>query len=113
VSQSFTNDAQPTDQHTAAPAAPRKSRTWLAAVLTAVALLIVGALIIGAVYAVSINRAVNGNLRHNSDQLPAETPTAKGEKARKAKASGLLSITGQWDPTAGRLATHAAVAVTS
>jgi polyisoprenyl-teichoic acid--peptidoglycan teichoic acid transferase len=88
VSLSFTNDAQPADPHTAAPTAQRKSRTWLAAVLTAVALLIVGALIAGAVYAVSIDRAVNGNLRHNSDQLPAETPTAKGEKARPAKASG-------------------------
>ena len=88
VSLSFTDDAQPADPDTAAPAAQRKSHTWLAAVLTAVALLVVGALIAGAVYAVSIDRAVNGNLRHNSDQLPAETPTAKGEKARPAKASG-------------------------
>jgi hypothetical protein len=91
VSQSFTNDAQPANQHTAAAAAQRKSRTWLAAVLTAVAVLIVGALIAGAVYAVSIDRAVNGNLRHNRDQLPAETPTAKGVKARPTKASGTIS----------------------
>jgi polyisoprenyl-teichoic acid--peptidoglycan teichoic acid transferase len=88
VSLSFTNNSQPADPDTAAPAAQRKSRTWLAAVLTAVALLIVGALIAGAVYAVSIDRAVNGNLQHNGDQLPAETPTAKGEKARPTKASG-------------------------
>ena len=85
VSLSFTNDAHPADPDTAGQ---RKRRTWLAAVLTAVALLIVGALIVGAVYAVSIDRAVNGNLQHNSDQLPAETPTAIGEKARPAKRSG-------------------------
>ena len=88
MSLSFTNNSQPADPDTAAPAAQRKSRTWLAAVLTAVAVLIVGALIVGAVYAVSIDRAVNGNLQHNGDQLPAETPTAKGEKARPTKASG-------------------------
>ena len=59
---------------------------WLA--LSVVALLIVAALAAGVIYAVSIDRAVNGNLQHNSDQLPPETPTAKGEKARPAKASG-------------------------
>ena len=50
---------------------------WLS--LSVVALLIVAALAAGVIYAVSIDRAVNGNLQHNSDQLPAETPTAKGE----------------------------------
>jgi LCP family protein required for cell wall assembly len=81
------NDAQSADPHTPGPATKRKRRTWLAAVLTAVALLLVGGLIAGAVYALSIDRAVNDNLRHSPDQLPAETPTAKGEKARPAKDS--------------------------
>jgi polyisoprenyl-teichoic acid--peptidoglycan teichoic acid transferase len=85
VSLSFTDDAHPADPGTAGQ---RKRRTWLAAVLTAAALLIVGALIVGTVYAVSIDRAVNGNLQHNSDQLPAETPTATGERARPAKRPG-------------------------
>jgi polyisoprenyl-teichoic acid--peptidoglycan teichoic acid transferase len=88
VSLSFANDAQSADPDTGGPATPRKRRTWLAAVLTAVALLLVGALIAGAVYAFSIDQAVNDNLRHSSGQLPGETPTAKGEKARPAKASG-------------------------
>jgi polyisoprenyl-teichoic acid--peptidoglycan teichoic acid transferase len=88
VSLLFTDDAHAADPDTGAPADQRKRRTWLAAVLTAVALLIVGGLIAGAVYAVSIDRAVNGNLQHDSDQLPPETPTAKGEEARPAKASG-------------------------
>ena len=61
--------------------------------LTAVALLIVAALIVGAVYAVSIDRAVNGNLQHNSDQLPAETPTAKGRRPAPQSAQVLLSTT--------------------
>jgi polyisoprenyl-teichoic acid--peptidoglycan teichoic acid transferase len=47
----------------------------------------VGALLVGVLYAVSIDRAVNGTLRHMSGQLPAEEPTAD-EKARPAKASG-------------------------
>ena len=88
MSLSFTNDAQSADPDTGGPATQRKRRTWLAAVLTAVALLLVGGLIAGAVYAFSIDRAVNDNLRHSSGQLPGETPTAKGEKARPAKASG-------------------------
>ena len=81
------NDARSVDPDAGAPATRRTRRTWLAAVLTAVALLLVGVLIAGALYALSIDRAVNDNLRHNSDQLPAETPTAKGEKARPAKGS--------------------------
>jgi polyisoprenyl-teichoic acid--peptidoglycan teichoic acid transferase len=87
VSLSFVNDAQPPDPD-ARSAVKRKRRTWLAAVLTAGALLTVGALTAGALYAVSIDRAVNGNLRYNSDQLPPEVPTAKGEKPRPAKKPG-------------------------
>jgi polyisoprenyl-teichoic acid--peptidoglycan teichoic acid transferase len=82
------NDGQSADPDTDPPVTRRKRRTWLAAVLTAVALLLVGALIAGALYAFSIDRAVNDNLQHSTEQLPAETPIAKGEKARPAKGSG-------------------------
>jgi len=82
VSLSLINDAQSAEPDTGVPATQRKRRTWLAAVLTAVALLIVGALIAGAFYALSIDRAVNDNLQHISDQLPADTPD------RPAKATG-------------------------
>jgi polyisoprenyl-teichoic acid--peptidoglycan teichoic acid transferase len=82
VSLSFMNDAQSADPDTGVPDIQRKRRTWLAAVLTAVALLIVGALIAGAFYALSIDRAVNDNLQHIGDQLPADT------SARPAKVSG-------------------------
>jgi polyisoprenyl-teichoic acid--peptidoglycan teichoic acid transferase len=85
---SLINDAESGDPDTHGPATQRKRRTWLAAVLTAVALLLVGGLIAGAVYAFSIDRAVNDNLRHSADELPPDTPTAKGEKARPAKGSG-------------------------
>jgi polyisoprenyl-teichoic acid--peptidoglycan teichoic acid transferase len=88
VSLSVMNDGQSADPDTDPPVTRRKRRTWLAAVLTAVALLLVGALIAGALYAFSIDRAVNDNLQHSTEQLPAETPTAKGEKARPAKGSG-------------------------
>lgn len=88
VSLSFMNDDRPPDPSTPRPAANRKRRTWMAAVITAAALLAVGGLTAGALYAVSIDRAVNGNLRYNSDQLPPETPTAKGEKPRPAKRPG-------------------------
>jgi LCP family protein required for cell wall assembly len=88
VSLSFINDAQSADPDTGGPTSRRKRRTWLAAVITAVALLLVGALIAGFVYAFSIDRAVNDNLQHSTDQLPPDTPIAKGEKARPAKGSG-------------------------
>jgi polyisoprenyl-teichoic acid--peptidoglycan teichoic acid transferase len=88
VSLSFLDDAQSADPDTGGPTSQRKRRTWLAAVLTAVALLVVGALIAGAIYAFSIDRAVTENLQHSADQLPAEIPTAKGEKARPAKGTG-------------------------
>jgi polyisoprenyl-teichoic acid--peptidoglycan teichoic acid transferase len=82
VSLSFTNNNQSADPDTAAPAVQRKHRTWLAAVLTAVAFVMVAALIAGVFYAVSIDRVVNDNLRHSSDQLPAE------DEARPTKGLG-------------------------
>lgn len=88
VSLIFTDDAEPADPDIGPAAAQRKRRQWLALALSVVALLIVAAVAAGVIYAVSIDRAVNGNLQHNSGQLPPETPTAKGEKARPAKASG-------------------------
>jgi polyisoprenyl-teichoic acid--peptidoglycan teichoic acid transferase len=88
VSLSFINDAQSGDPETGGPTTQRKRRTWLAAVLTVAALLLVGALIAGAVYAFSLDRAVNDNLQHSADQLPPDTPNGKGEKARPAKVSG-------------------------
>jgi LCP family protein required for cell wall assembly len=88
VSLISTNDAEPADADTGPPADRRKLRQWLAIALAAVTLLIVGALIAGALYVVSIDRAVHDNLRHSSGQLPAETPTAKGEKARPPKSPG-------------------------
>jgi polyisoprenyl-teichoic acid--peptidoglycan teichoic acid transferase len=59
----------------------QKGRKWLAPALAVVALLNVAALTTGALYAVSIDRAINDNLRHKSNQLPA------AEKARPAKSS--------------------------
>jgi LCP family protein required for cell wall assembly len=47
----------------------------------------VGALLAGSLYAVSIDRAVNNNLQHSGNQLPAESPTAEGEKPRPTKSS--------------------------
>lgn len=88
MSQIFTNDAESADSGTGPAADRRKRRQWLAIALTTVALLIVGALIAGALYVVSIDRAVHDNLRHSSGQLPAETPSAKGEKARPPKNPG-------------------------
>jgi polyisoprenyl-teichoic acid--peptidoglycan teichoic acid transferase len=66
------------------PPAPdrRKSRERLPLALAVVASLLVAALTTGALYAVSIDRAINDNLRHKSDQLPA------AETARPAKGSG-------------------------
>jgi polyisoprenyl-teichoic acid--peptidoglycan teichoic acid transferase len=57
----------------------RKSRGRLALALAVVASPLVAAITAGALYAVSIDRAINDNLRHRSDQLPA------GEKARPTK----------------------------
>jgi polyisoprenyl-teichoic acid--peptidoglycan teichoic acid transferase len=68
----FTNDAEGADPDTHTEA-QRKRRSWLAVVLSAVALLIVGALIAGVLYAVSIDRAIGDNLGRHGGLLPAET----------------------------------------
>ena len=101
MSLTLTNDAEPADPETTSlessdtqtPHRPqwrrpwlpapdrRKSRGWLAFALAVIASLLVAALTTGALYAVSIDRAINDNLRHKSDQLPA------GEKARPTKGS--------------------------
>ena len=101
MSLTLTNDAEPADPETTSlessatqtPCRPqwrrpwlpgpdrRKSRRWLALALAVVASLLVAALTTSALYAVSIDRAINDNLRHKSDQLPAE------EKARPTKSS--------------------------
>jgi polyisoprenyl-teichoic acid--peptidoglycan teichoic acid transferase len=80
----FTNDAEGADPDTGPAADQRKRRQWLALVLAVAAALVVGALIAGVLYAVSIDRAVHENLRRNSGLLPAETPA----EARPAKGSG-------------------------
>ncbi len=87
MSQFFTNDAEPADPDAGAVTGQRKHRSWLVFGVAALALLIVGALVAGSLYAVSITRAVNNNLQHSSNQLPAERPTEKGEKPRPAKGS--------------------------
>src|SRR5215218_6014682 len=87
MSQIFTDDAEPADPDTGPAAQQLKRRQWLALGLATGALLIVGALIAGALYVVSIDRAVHDNLRRSSGQLPAETPGA-GEKPRPAKKPG-------------------------
>ena len=99
MSLTLTNDAEPADPETTpleysttqTPYRPqwsqpwlptpdrRKSRRWLA--LAVVASLLVAALTSGALYAVSIDRAINDNLRHRTDQLPT------GEKTRPTKSS--------------------------
>ena len=73
--------SEPADPDTGPAPDRRKSRKWLAVALAVVTLLNVAALTTGALYAVSIDRAINDNLRHKSDQLPAE------EKARPTKSS--------------------------
>jgi LCP family protein required for cell wall assembly len=83
----FTNDTEPAEPDGGPDVGKRKRRQWLALGLASAALLIVGALVTGVLYAVSLDRAVNDNLQHNSNQLPAETPAAKEEKARP-KSSG-------------------------
>jgi polyisoprenyl-teichoic acid--peptidoglycan teichoic acid transferase len=54
----------------------------LIALLAAFALVVVGSLVAGVLYVVAVDRAVNQNLQHASDQLPAETPSANGETPR-------------------------------
>ncbi len=88
MSQIFTDDAEPGDPDTGPAAVRRQRRQWLALGLATGALLMVGALIAGALYMVSVDRAVHDNLQRSSGQLPVETPTAQGEKPRPAKNPG-------------------------
>jgi LCP family protein required for cell wall assembly len=67
---------------------PRKRRIWLPLIIASAALVVVGSLVAGALYVVSIDRAVNQNLQRGPEQLPAETPTAEGEEARPPKTDG-------------------------
>jgi LCP family protein required for cell wall assembly len=78
VSLIFNDDAEPAepaDSDTGHAAKQRKHRQWLAFGLAAGALVVVGALIAGALYVLSIDRALHDNLQRSSGQLPAETPT--------------------------------------
>ena len=61
-------------------------RRWLPIVLIAVAVLLVGALGVGFLYATSVDQSVNQNLQRER-VLPAETPTANGAKPRPKKAA--------------------------
>jgi LCP family protein required for cell wall assembly len=65
---------------------PRRgpSRRWLPIVLVAVAVVLVGALGAGFLYASSVDRSVNQNLQREP-VLPDETPTGKGAKPRPTK----------------------------
>ena len=64
----------------------RARRRWLPIVLTAVAVLLVGALGAGFIYASSIDRSVNQNLQREPVLIP-ETPTASGAKPRPKKST--------------------------
>jgi LCP family protein required for cell wall assembly len=66
--------------------APRRRarRRWLPIALVAVAVLLVGAVSAGFLYAASVDRSVNQGLQRQR-VLPAETPTAKGAKPRPTK----------------------------
>ena len=68
------------------PTRPRRRarRHWLPFVLIAMALLLVGTLGAGLLYAASVDRTVNDNLQRER-VLPAETPTAAGAKPRPKK----------------------------
>ena len=66
-------------------------RRWLPIVLIAVAVLLVGALGVGFLYATSVDQSVNQNLQRER-VLPAETPTATGAKPRPKKAANNKSI---------------------
>src|ERR671910_1307606 len=81
-------EAESSDDTAPGAVAPRKRRLWLPLLLASAALVVVGSLVAGALYVVSIDRAVNQNLQRGTQQLPAETPSAEGEKARPPKAEG-------------------------
>ena len=74
--------SEPADPDTGLAPDRRKSRKWLALALAlaVVTLLNLAALTTGALYAVSIDRAINDNLRHKSDQLPAGRKGAPDEE---------------------------------
>ncbi len=85
----FTDEADPvTDEPDPSDDKPqrggtRKRRGLLAVLLGAAALVVAGSLVAAGLYVASIDRALNQNLQHSSDQLPAET-SDEGE-ARPAK----------------------------
>ena len=64
--------------------ARRARRRWLPPVLVGVAVVLVGALGAGFLYASSVDRSVNQNLQRQR-MLPEDTPTAKGAKPRPTK----------------------------
>ena len=61
-----------------------RRRRWLPAVFVAVALLLVGSLTTGFLYAFTVDQAVNDNLRRQP-VLPRDTPAGKGAKPRPSK----------------------------
>jgi polyisoprenyl-teichoic acid--peptidoglycan teichoic acid transferase len=81
-------EAESSDDAARGAAAPHKRRIWLPLVIAFAALVVVGSLVAGALYVVSIDRAVNQNLQRGTEHLPAETPTAEGEEARPPKTDG-------------------------
>ncbi|GAA2094193.1 LCP family protein [Microlunatus panaciterrae] len=74
------------DEHDHQPRHPKPRKgTWLRrtlAVLAVVLLVIVGA---GVLYAVTIERSVSKNIHRETNYMPAETPTAKGQSPRPQK----------------------------
>lgn len=81
-------EAESSDDTARGAVAPRRRRLWLPLLLASAALVVVGSVVAGALYIVSIDRAVNQNLQRGTEQLPAETPTAEGEEARPPKTDG-------------------------
>lgn len=67
-----------------APPRRARRRRRLPLVLAGIALVLVGTLGAGALYAVTVDRTVNDNLRREQ-VLPAETPTAAGARPRPRK----------------------------
>jgi LCP family protein required for cell wall assembly len=61
-----------------------RRRRWLPAVFVAVALLLVGSLTTGFLYAFTVDQAVNDNLRRQP-VLPRDTPAGKDSKPRPSK----------------------------
>jgi hypothetical protein len=80
----FTQEVESVDDPSRRAGTPNRRTPWLALIIAMVALVVIGSLVPAVLYVVSIDRAVNKNLQHSSDQLPAETPTTNGEKVRPA-----------------------------